>query len=274
MPPPLPATTTPQAPPPPPPPPPPPRRMGNVSLPYYSGITEPLTRLFNSKGLSTTIKARGSLRENLVKPKDKLGKEEKVGVIYHIPCAGINSTPCPGTYVGETERTANARFNEHTSTASNALGKYKSAMLQHAREEGHHFRRQDVTVMDHEQDWVRRGIKEAIYIRALSPSINIDSGRHTLSHHFDKVIKDKIVKPPAPAVHNAQTEEAINTAPRRQGRPRQAPASQETLPKQQQQPQQSQQQQQQQVLRRSVRLRLQSATLPPIGEFRGPPAAP
>ena len=51
-------------------------------------------------------------------------------------------------------------------------------MLQHAREQGHHFRRQDVTVIDHELDWVRRGIKEAIYIPALGPSINIDSGRH------------------------------------------------------------------------------------------------
>ena len=112
--------------------------------------------------------------------------------------------------------------------------------------------------MDHEQNLVRRGNKEAIYIRALSPSINIDSGRHTLSNHFDKVIKDMVVKPSAPAVHNAETLEAINTAPRRQGRPRQAPASQETLPKQQQQQQQQQpqqqQQQQQQVLCGSVRL--------------------
>ena len=101
-------------------------------------------------------------------------KVNKVGAIYHIPCAGINSTLCEGRYVGETERTATPRFNEHTSTSFNALGKYKSAMLQHAREHGHHFRRQDVTFLDHE-DWVRRGIKESLYIRVLAPSINIHS---------------------------------------------------------------------------------------------------
>ena len=93
-------------------------------------------------------------------------------------------------------------------------------MLQHAREKGHHFRRQDVTVLDHEQDWVRRGIKEALYIKALSPAINIDPGRHTLSTHFDAILKELVVKPPAPAAHNAETEIPINTAPRRQGRPR------------------------------------------------------
>ena len=147
-------------------------------------------------------------------------------------------------------------------------------MLQHAKEKGHHFRRQDVTILDHEQDWVRRGIREAIYIRALSPSINIDAGRHTLSHHFDKVLKDTIVKPQAPEVHNADTETVINTAPQRQGRPRKNPpaSQQETLPKQQLQQQQPQPQQQ--GIRRSVRLRLQSASLPPTGAFRGPPAAP
>ena len=65
-----------------------------------------------------------------------------------------------------------------------------------------------------------RGIKEALYIKALSPAINIDPGRHTLSTHFDKIIKESVVKPPAPAAHNAELETPINTAPRRQGRPR------------------------------------------------------
>ena len=72
---------------------------------------------------SSTISSRGSLRETLVNPKDKLEEEETTGYVYHIPCAGANSIPCPGRYVGETERTTAARFQKHTSTASNALGK-------------------------------------------------------------------------------------------------------------------------------------------------------
>ena len=205
-----------------PPPPPPPsssRRLGNVSLSYFSGITEPLAKVLNSKGLSTTIQARGSLRESLVKPKDKLRKEQQVGVVYHIPCAGANSTPCTGTYVGETERTASARFNEHTSTSTNAQGKYKSAMLQHARKFCHHFQNEDITILASNQDWVRRRIREAIYIKGLSPLINIDPGRHAMSSHFDSIIKNNMKAPPAPTPHNPELEPLINIAPRRQGRP-------------------------------------------------------
>ena len=66
--------------PPPPPPPHPPPRNGHVTLPYYSGLTEPMARMMRSKGLTTSISTRGSLREILVKPKDKLDKEDLTGV--------------------------------------------------------------------------------------------------------------------------------------------------------------------------------------------------
>ena len=231
------------------------KRLGNVSLPYFSGVTEPLMRVLNAKGISTSIENRGSLREQLVKPKDQLEKEKLNGIIYHIPCAGANSTPCPGTYVGETERTVAARFQEHTSTSMNALGHYKSAMLQHARQAHHHFRKSDVTVLDREHNWVKRGIKEALYIKALSPSINIDPGRHSLSSHYDKIIHSHISPPPPPEPHDANREALINTAPRRQGRPRKQP----TIPPPPNSPvqpqQQMQQQAQQQTQRRSQRIR-------------------
>ena len=189
------------------------------ALTYYAGLTEKLCQILISKGISSSINTRGSLREALVKPKDKLEKEQQVGIVYHIPCAGANEQPCPGRYVGETERTANARFQEHTSTATNALGKFKSAMLQHAREHGHHFRKEDMTILSAEADWAKRGIKEAIYIRSLKPSINIDPGRHSLSSHFDQIINKEIAAPTPPEPHN-ENEPLINTAPRRQGRPK------------------------------------------------------
>ena len=194
----------------------------------------------------------------VVKPKDKLKKEQTIGHVYHIPCAGANSTPCPGRYVGETERTVSARFQEHTSTSMNALGKFKSAMLQHAREHSHHFRKEDVSILTSENDWVKRGIKEAIYIKALTPSINIDPGRHNLSTHFDSILKATIAAPPPPRPHNAETEAIVNTIPRRQGRPRKEPVPQPTpAPEasQQQHWQQQQSQEQQQPARQSQRLR-------------------
>ena len=79
---------------------------------------------------------------------------------------------------------------------------------------------EDGTILGWEQDWVKRGIFEALCIRILNPSINIDPGRHTVSSHFDQILKEIIKPPPDPAPHNPDNETLINTAPRRQGRPR------------------------------------------------------
>ena len=103
-------------------------------------------------------------------------------------------------------------------------------MLQHARENDHHFRKEDISILASEHNWVKRGIKEAIFIHTLSPSINIDPGRHKLSSHFDNILKESISAPPAPRPHDADTEALINTAPRRQGRPRKEPTT-TTIPK-------------------------------------------
>ena len=98
-------------------------------------------------------------------------------------------------------------------------------MLQHARENDHHFRKEDLSILASDHDWVKRGIKEAIFIQTLNPSINIDPGRHKLSSHFDGILKETISAPPAPRPHDPDTEALISTAPRRQGRPRKEPTT-------------------------------------------------
>ena len=118
-----------------------------------------------------------------------------------------------------------AQFQEHTSTVTNAQGQYKSAMLPHAREHQHHFRKEDVTILSSKHNWVKRGTKEALFINALKPSINIDPSRPALSSHFDTIIGATISTPPAPVPHNSETESLINTALHRQGRPRKQPPS-------------------------------------------------
>ena len=212
--------------PPPPPPPPPPRppRLGFVSLPYYKGMTEPLSRILTRAGISTTIRSRGSLREMLVHPKDKLTTSDKTGAVYYLPCSGANGEPCgeSGSYVGETERTAESRLKEHFSTAvQSGTSTLKSAVMAHAREKGHHFRPGDLSILSSgNSNWHERGVKEAVYIRGLEPSINRDQGRHQLPSHFDPLIKKTYEKPHPPATHNADFEPLLRVSFRRQGRSR------------------------------------------------------
>ena len=193
-------------------------------------MTEPLSRIFNKAGITTSIRSRGSLRESFVRPKDKLEIPESTGVVYYLPCSGSDGTPCPDNdcYVGETERTVASRISEHFSTARiSGTSTLKSAVMTHAREKDHHFRRDDFSVLSSgDQNWHDRGIKEAIYIRALKPSINRDQGRHTLPPNFDSLLLQRIKRPSPPPVHDSNVEPLLSTAARRQGRPSRATQSQ------------------------------------------------
>ena len=152
-------------------------------MPYFSGTTEPLCRVLRRAGISAQVKARGTLRENLVKSKDKLKTNDKTGVVYFAPCAGSDDQPCDtnAAYVGETSRQGSQRFKEHMSTAILYKGDYKSAIMQHAADTGHSFRETDIKILDSDSNWRSRGIRESTYIRALNPSLNRGLQRPLLS---------------------------------------------------------------------------------------------
>ena len=128
------------------------KHKGYISMPYFSGTTEPLTRIMRRAGLTAQVRARGTLRENLVKSKDKIKQLNKTGVVYFAPCAGKDNQPCEtkATYIGETSRQGRQRFKEHNSTAKMYNGDYKSAIVQHAADTGHSFRESDPSILDND----------------------------------------------------------------------------------------------------------------------------
>ena len=191
---------------------------------YHAGITETLMRAMRQIGISTSISSRGTLREHLVHPKDKIEKLDVNGVVYFHQCAGANNNPCDDTYVGESVRSATARNAEHMSTAQSAPGVYKSAIMQHAADATHHFRTKDVKILSRESGWHERGIRESIFIRGLSPSLNRNDGRHILPHCYDTIINKFTKKPPPPETHQS-SEPLLSTAKRAPGRPRVATAT-------------------------------------------------
>ncbi|KAI8496553.1 hypothetical protein Bbelb_258520 [Branchiostoma belcheri] len=141
------------------------QNRGLVVLPYVKNTSEALRRIFGTHGVKTCFKPTRTLRQLLVAPKDRTPKEQKCGVIYHIRCAGQNIRgPCPETYIGETERSLKTRFLEHRRPSSNT-----SEVSQHIHIEspGHTVTLDKVRILDTEQDYFVRGVKEAVYIRLL-----------------------------------------------------------------------------------------------------------
>ena len=66
------------------------------------------------------------------------------------------------------------------------------------------------------------GAQESFYIRAYSPTLNRNEGRHDLPHCYDTLIRNNIKKPDPPPTHNP-SEPRLQTKRRAPGRPRTRP---------------------------------------------------
>ena len=138
--------------------------------------------------------------------------------------------PCKDDYVGESARSASTRNSEHFSTSQSAPGLYKSAIMQHAADANHHFRSSDIKVISRGSGWHERGVRESIYIRAFSPTLNRNEGCHALPHCYDSLIKKTFKKPPPPEPHK-NMEPLLSTTKRPPGRPRASENNQQTAAK-------------------------------------------
>ena len=84
------------------------RRKRPIVIPYVKGVSETIRRVFRKYDIPLYFKPMNTLRQLLARPKDKIEKEKVVGPVYHIHCAD-----CDASYIGETEHSLNARFQEH-----------------------------------------------------------------------------------------------------------------------------------------------------------------
>ena len=139
------------------------KKKGFVVVPYIKGLGEKIKRVLNQYGVSTAFKPCRTIKQELVAPKDKIPKEQKTGVVYHIKCE------CGEDYIGETERQLKERVAEHTRKSSVK----KSAMAKHLHTANHKLI-PELKILDQEPDWHRRGVKEAIQIKRHKPSLNKD----------------------------------------------------------------------------------------------------
>ena len=140
--------------------------MVPISLPYIKGLSENVACLFRSNGIPSYYKPTNTIKNHLVKPKDQTPKEKQCGLVYDIKCFNCNQY-C----IGETGRNLGVRFKEHTSRKG-----VDSSVKEHIREHGHECRIEEVKVLDREDNWLRRKIKEAIYINRNKPELNRDQG--------------------------------------------------------------------------------------------------
>ena len=143
------------------------RRKHAIGLPYISKLSEQVARIFKSYNTSVYHKPINTLRSLLVHPKYRTAKAAKCGVVYDIQCP-----ECNRHYIGETARTLGTRIKEHLSCCQPL-----SAISEHKLNTGHQCAMKDVKILDHEENWHKRKIKEVINIHRGKAMLTRDVGQ-------------------------------------------------------------------------------------------------
>ena len=79
------------------------------------GLGESIKKICSKYGIQTHFKGNRTIKQILVKPKDKDPMDKKSGAIYYYQCGKLT---CNEEYIGETSRTFGERFKEHLNDPS------------------------------------------------------------------------------------------------------------------------------------------------------------
>ena len=159
-------------------------RRISVGIPYVRGVSERLQKTFKTYGINTYMKPYNTLRSQLVRVKDKTPKEKQSNLVYKFTCGNAE---CNVSYIGETKQALKSRISQHQRPSSGDT--YDSAIFLHSQDTGHKVDIRSFQIVDKEEDWYRRGVKEAIWERIHQPALNKKGGlRVNLPHLWDRNI--------------------------------------------------------------------------------------
>ena len=157
-------------------------KRNNIVIPYVSGVSEKLRRIFNKHSIPVYFKPGNTLRQRLVHPKDKTPHTHKSNLVYAVQC----NEECEDFYIGETKQPLHKRMAQHRRANSSGPD---SAVHLHIKEKAHSFDDNNVQILDREDRWFERGVKEAIYVKVEKPSLNRGGGlRYQLSPIYNAAL--------------------------------------------------------------------------------------
>ena len=117
------------------------------------------------------FKGGQTVKNILVSPKAKDRITSKNSVIYIYSCGSID---CGEEYIGESGRTFGERYKEHL--------KAQSPIFQHQKISGHETSIENFKIIGREDNNLARTIKESMYIRVNTPTLNRNIGKYNLPY--------------------------------------------------------------------------------------------
>ena len=112
--------------------------------------------------IGTLIK---TIRSILVYPKEKTPDAQKCGLVYQVECP-----ECPLTYIGETGRTLATRMKDHLNLRNPVLNSCGRTLYAQTPQ----ITKDSVRVLDREEIWLKRKVREASEIKIGQPAMSRD----------------------------------------------------------------------------------------------------
>ena len=140
---------------------------GHLVIPYTQRLGEIFKKICKKYGIQTHFKVNRTIKNILVKPKDKDPLDRKSGTMYWYQCGELTSDE---EYIGETSRTFGERYKEHMKEPSTICG--------HSNIWGHRINPDNFTIRGREDHGLARTIKESIYIRVNNPTLSRNMGKY------------------------------------------------------------------------------------------------
>ena len=146
-------------------------------VPYKKCLGESIKTVHRKHGIEVYFKGGKTIKELLVAPKDKDLITKKSAVIYRFKCDRME---CDDEYIGGSSGTVGKRLEEHL--------KPLSPIYDHFNTTDHTTTLENASIVGRGDQNLMRFIKEAIYIRVSSPSLNKNIGKYHLPHIWDEVL--------------------------------------------------------------------------------------
>lgn len=173
-------------------------------LPYYEGVTEKVASFIRyTTDLDIAYVPQNKISHHFNQYKDK--KRTTPAGIYELPCGGNNDDKCPLSYIGESRQGLDKRAQQHMYNIRNA-NIQTSAPAEHVWTNGHNIDPSTIRMIELEPNTFKRKVKEGLYIRSNSNSMNKNKGllphptwthilKKNFKRHREKIMK-RILSPP------------------------------------------------------------------------------
>ena len=139
-------------------------------IPYVRHVSESIWQILTPLEIRTCFCPHHTLWHTLVSLKDRIPLQQRVGVVYRIPCG-----TCPKMHVSHTCRMLDHRLKEHRRalTSGNLA---QSAIAEHATPESHVIDWEEAKVVDTHPRYHQRCALESWHIRSETTTMNRDDG--------------------------------------------------------------------------------------------------